>query len=122
MISKKIPAYIGLLLVNDSEPAAETGYARIPLGDVAIPDIPGLPFQNQIVFEDVKNPGYGDVAAVALFCKPQDSEPLWVWKLPTPVNVHEGVIPAIVNGQLIRGVEVKAEIYLQSADICGAGN
>lgn len=121
MITKTIPAYIGLLRTDGNEPSSESGYARVAMGNVAIPDIPGLLLRGQIVFNDVIAPGYGDIAAVALFQESENSPALWVWSLPSPVDVHEGVIPAIVNGQFIRGREVQAKVYLQSKDLCGTG-
>lgn len=111
----KIPVHIGLR-VSGKEPPAESGYSRIPLGDMNILDVPTLLKDRQIVFNDVTAPGYGLVTDICAF--DQDGELLYIWPLPEPVDVHEGVVPGIVDGRLIRGLDVSAQVIASLKDAC----
>ena len=37
-------------------------------------------------------------------------------QMPEPVNVHEGTIPVIYQGRLLLGIDVSANIILESAN------
>lgn len=114
---RKISVYAGLL-VSDKEPAAETGYSRVGLGDISILDIPWLLKDRQIIFQNVATPGYGLVTEIAAFDAPEGGELLYTWPLPESVDVHEGVIPGIVDGRLIRGLDVSAQVIASLKDAC----
>ena len=113
-------SYIGLLRADGTEPPEKSGYARAALGEVDIWDIPTIPSQRQIVFPEVRDPGYGVITAYVLFnCPEVDAPPLYIWPLPEPVNVHMGTVPVIHNGPLLLGVDVTANIVIQSAELGG---
>lgn len=111
--------YIGLLRADGSEPSALSGYQRIYTGEAPLPQIPELVSQNQIAFDAVTAPGYGGITAIAAFRTQQDGDPVWEQQLPMALDIHEGVIPFIFKGQLVRGLEVQAQVIMQSDDLCG---
>lgn len=53
--------------------------------------------------------GHNIVNAVALFDCETGGDPLKVFHLPHPVDVHAGVTPFLHNGELMRGIEIHAE-------------
>lgn len=108
--------YIGLLRHDGTEPPRESGYRRIP---VQVPENERILPGRQIVFPDVTAPGYGVIAMAAAYEDEEDREPLGVQLFPEALDVHEGVVPVIYNGTLYRGVEVQAQVTMQSADMCG---
>lgn len=120
-MSKKITAYISLLRADGSEPEISSGYARACIGEVDLLEIPVLLRNRQIPFPDVLPPGYGNIASIAVTDQETEGEALWIWPLPEPLDVHPGVTPVIFDGKLYRGVEVKAQIMLKSADMCSTG-
>lgn len=112
---RKIPIYVGLL-VSGKEPPAESGYSRVRLYDVDILDVPTLLKDRQIVFPDVTAPGYGPVTDICAF--DEGGELLYTWQLPEPVDVHERVVPAILDGRLVRGMDVSAQVIASLKDAC----
>ena len=118
-MNKTTSVYIGLLRADGSEPPALSGYKRIHAGETELSQIPDLVSRNQICFDDVAAPGYGEISAVAAFRTQQDESPVWAQQLPVPLDIHEGVIPFVFKGQLMRGLEVQAQVIMQSADLCG---
>lgn len=112
---RKIPVYVGLL-VSDKEPPAESGYSRVRLEDVDILDVPTLLKDRQIVFPDVTAPGYGLVTDICAF--DEGGELLYTWPLPESVDIHEGVVPAILDGRLVRGMDVSAQVIASLKDAC----
>ena len=113
---RKITAYMGLFRGDGAEPPREAGYERVCLGEVEILDIPALPVREQIVFSDVTAPGWGLVSGFWVFDRAEGGGPLYIWDLPEPVNVHEGTIPVIYQGRLLLGIDVSANIILESAN------
>ena len=118
MITKKVPIYIGLARADFTEPTAESGYTRICLGTYSLQEITNCLENKQIVFNEVRSPGYGHIAHMLLYLESEGSEPFYIWNVQPAIDVHEGVTPAIFNGHLIRGIEVQAEIILNSNDLC----
>lgn len=110
--------YIGLLRADMTEPCAESGYAR---AEVPCANLRDLYCGRQIVFPDVKAPGYGVITSVAVYDKKNDGMVVDAWNLPAPQDVHEGVVPLLYNGVLYRGMEVQARVELGSMDLCGTG-
>ena len=107
-------AYIGLLRADLTEPCKESGYKRVLVECKNILD----PFTGQqIVFPDVSMPGYGEIHCVATFDRQFGGEALHIWNLPHVRDVHPDVVPVIYNGDLLMGMEVKAEVILNSADL-----
>lgn len=108
--------YAGLLRLDGTEPPQESGYRRIPVPGAKLPN---ALFGRQIVFPDVTAPGYGVVDKITVYV--DESAPMYLasWDLPEPLDVHEGVIPIIANGRLLRGLEMQAQVTMQSADLCG---
>lgn len=104
--------YMGLLRADGSEPSRQSGYERMCAGEVLIYDIPGIPNDRDIVFNEVADPGYGNICAYAAFDAPVGGEALYLWELPQPVYCHTGTIPFIHKGVLYRGLDVSAQITL----------
>ena len=119
---RKITAYMGLLCGDGTEPDADAGYSRARVGEVSVLDILALPTEHQIVFNEITAPGCGLVSAYGAFEAPAGGEPLCIWTLPDPVNVHEGTIPVIYQGRLLLGIDVSANIILQSENAAGVAN
>lgn len=115
---EKHSVFVGLLRADGSEPSALSGYKRIPAGESEFSKIPEVVSRQQIIFDDVQAPGYGEITAIAVYHKQESGRPVWLQELPAAVDVHEGVIPIIVRGQLLRGLEVQAQVTMQSADLC----
>ena len=109
--------YIGLLRHDGTEPPREAGYRRVLVTNAACGSILS---GRQIVFPEVTAPGYGVIAMAASYEDEKDREPLGIQLFPNALDVHEGVVPVIHDGTLYRGMEVKAEVILNSADIFGA--
>ena len=104
--------YIGLLRADGSEPPRESGYARVPMGDVDVWGIAKAATGDDHIFPDVLAPGWGEITAYAVYIAPEGGEKLLTWQLPKSVNCHAGTIPVIHNGKLLLGVDVSAEIKL----------
>lgn len=117
-----ITAYIGLLGPSGKEPCPESGYSRVKLGDADLWDAPKLLDGNQLVFDEATAPGYGLISMISLYNAPEGDQPLYIWVLDEPVDVHAGVIPAVVNGRLIRGVDVSAQVIASLKDSCAVGS
>ena len=93
--------YIGLL--NGShEPDSSTGYARVK-GELS-----------QVLAFDADK-GYGMITHIALFDAAEGGKPLKTIELPEPVDCHDGVIPLVHNGKLLRGLDVTAHVTLKTA-------
>lgn len=88
--------YVGLL-IGSKEPPYSKGYARV-CGD----------FEQTLTFP--VSSGYGLVTSIALFENEIGGVPTKVVELPQPVDCHDGVIPIIHNRQLLRGLDVTAQI------------
>lgn len=115
---RKIPVYLGLLGVGMEEPLPETGYIRVPAGEVDLWEAPTMLEGRQFVFPDVKAPGYGRIFCIGLYNAQVGGDLLYTWDIPELVDVHEGVIPAVVDGRLIRGVDVSAQVIVSLKDAC----
>lgn len=118
MICAKIPGYVGLLRADGSEPPAASGYKRVFVENMKLTNHALTLSDKQIVFDDVTAPGYGEITAIAVYLNQHDVEPAFLIEFPA-VEIHEGIIPLIVNNQLLRGMEVQAQVIMQSADLCG---
>lgn len=110
MCDRKFEGYIGLLGVGLEEPLPATGYKRTAAGAFDIWQAPNLLRGRQFVFPEVKAPGYGFIFCIGLFNAPTGGELLYTWDLPEKVDMHEGVVPGIIDGRLIRGVDVSAQV------------
>lgn len=105
-----VDGYIGLLNTGLTEPPVETGYKRISAGRVNLWEAQSLLEGKQFVFPDVAAPGYGHIFCIGLFDAEQNGNLLYFWPLKESVDVHTGVTPGIVNGQLLRGIDVSAQV------------
>lgn len=114
-----VNVYLALLRADGTEPESESGYERADLGLYDIVSKPDIFGGRQIVFPDVREPGYGMISAVALCDRKIDGNYLKVWRFSSEQNCHAGVVPVIYNGQLYRGMEVQAKVTMNSADLCG---
>ena len=112
---KKITAYIGLFRSDGTEPLARAGYARACAGEMDLWDMPKIPYQQKIVFDDVLAPGWGHITEYRLYDTPEGGEALYIWYLPAPVHAHPDTIPIVHEGRLLLGVDVSAKIILKSA-------
>ena len=111
--------YIGLQYSDGTEPAG-AGYERIPVDAAGqLPyDLRGL----QIAYPEVTSPGYGLIASIAAYCHETGGDALQVWPLECPLDVHQGVVPVIWNGRLMRGVEMQVvPVSVAPVAVCGAG-
>lgn len=113
---RKRTVYVALL-ASAQEPGPETGYARAPVEDVDILDVPYMLDDRQIVFNDVVMP-YGLIDSVAAYDAPEGGELLYTWPLPEPVDIHEGVVPAILDGRLVKGMDVSAQVIASLNEAC----
>lgn len=113
--------YIALLRADGTEPDAWTGYERICAGEAASEALPSFLQGKQIVFPDVRAPGYGMIHAMAACDKKTGGSILYRWPMETAMDVHQGVVPVIHNGKLWRGVEAKAKITVCPSAACRAG-
>ena len=104
--------YIGLLRADGSEPPRESGYARVPMGTSDVWGIAKAATEEQHIFPDVPEPGWGEITAYAVYDAPEGGNIMLMFGLPEPVNCHAGTIPFIHNGRLLLGVDVSAEIKL----------
>lgn len=94
---------IGLLL-ESREPDSSTGYTRVE-GDI-----------NHTVVFPVSS-GYGVITHIGIFDSINGGAVLEKIKLPEPVDCHEGVVPIVHHGKLLRGIDVTAKVKLKSADL-----
>lgn len=106
--------YVGLLTKGHVEPDAVTGYARVCVEGEKVPEFDDL----SVLFREASAPGYGDVTHIAIFDADGGDAPIIVRELPEPVNVHEGVVPIITAGKLLRGLAVSATVQLTAAGDC----
>lgn len=97
--------YIGLLKADGSEPTPENGYHRVAATDISI-------------FPDSINDGYGIICSAAYFDAPEGGAVIGTANLPVPVDCHAGVTPIFKDGNLLRGVAVRAEVLCNSGDAC----
>lgn len=109
-----VTAYIGLMGPGGQEPPAETGYCRVGIGEVDLWEAPRLLTGRQIVFNEIKAPGYGRIYSIGMYNAPEGGELLYVWDVPENMDFHAGVIPAILDGRLVRGLEVSMEILMST--------
>ena len=117
-----INAYIGLLRSDGTEPDKASGYRRTCIGEISrATAVPTLLLEYQVVFPDVTAPGYGVIAAAALYDREEGGEPLYAWNLPEALDVHQGVVPVIHKGRLWRGVEAKATVCVRPNAQSGIG-
>ena len=105
--------YLGLLDKEGREPDRALGYSRCSVGNVEIWDIPMWPENNMAVFNEVTS-SYGDIHAYCMYDCAEGGEPLYIWPVKEPLDIHEGVIPIINNGRLMRGVDVSIRFELES--------
>lgn len=85
----------------------ESDYGRVYTDE--FDHVPELDEFREFLLHPAVDGGYGLVNAVALYGCETGGEPLKVFCLPEPVDVHAGVIPFLHGGKLMRGVEVRAE-------------
>lgn len=117
-----VNGYIGLLGNDLTEPPKESGYKRVPSGDVNLLENTDFLKGRQFVFPEVTSPGYGQIFCAALYDAEKDGNILYIWPLPQSVDVHEGVIPGLINGQLLRGIDVSSEVIVKLAESISAAN
>lgn len=117
-MSKMTSVYIGFLNERGNEPHPNSGYKRVLIGNADQEELLNFVLEKKIAFPKAEKPGYGDIAAIAAYSEENGGYAMGKWFLPEPVNIHDGVIPLIINGNLYRGLEVEAKITMQSADMC----
>ena len=117
-----VDGYLGLLGVGLVEPSKDTGYVRVPVGKVNLWEAVKLLVGQQFAFPEVKAPGYGYIICIGLFNAAESGELMYMWPVKELVDVHEGVIPGVVNGQLVRGVDVSAEVLAKLEEAISATN
>lgn len=115
-----IKAYIGLLHTDGTEPVKASGYRRTYIGETE-KTLAQILAENQVVFPDVTAPGYGMIAAAALYDCGEGGEPEDTHSFKTALDVHEGVVPVIHQGNLWRGVDVKAKVTVCPGAMSGIG-
>lgn len=115
-----INTYIGLLRADGTEPDKASGYRRTYIGKTE-EELPGILAERQVVFPDVTAPGYGIIAAAALYDREEGGDPMDTWQFPEALDVHEGVVPVIHKGRLWRGVEAKATVCVRPNAQSGIG-
>ena len=111
--------YIGLLRKDGTEPDAKSGYRRLCAGIYDIVSKPEIFGGKQFAFPTVTEPGYGEIASVAICEKEYGGKFLRVWDFKAAQDCHTGVIPVIYNGNLYRGMEVQAKVNMNTADYVG---
>ena len=111
--------YLGLLRVDGNEPQATSGYKRVYIGEITRELLLELMNNHQTAFPVAIAEGYGVIQAIVAYAGSESKEMIEKWDLPEPVDVHKDVIPFIFRGTLYRGLEIQAEICLQSDDLCG---
>lgn len=109
-----IDLHIALLRADGSEPPRDSGYARSPAGEVGIWDLAKVATQEDHIFPDVPEPGWGEITAYAAYDAPEGGNLMLMFGLPKPVNCHAGTIPVIHKGRLLLGVDVTANIELHT--------
>lgn len=117
-MTKTFTAYISLHRADGTEPVSASGYTRACMGEVDVWDVPELPRKHNIVFNEVMDPGFGCITEYRLYNRPEGGEALFIWTLPEPVNTHAGTIPVIRDGRLLLGMDVSAQILMNSASQC----
>lgn len=85
----------------------ESNYGRVCTDE--FDHVPELDEFREFLLHPAVDGGYGLVNAVALYGCETGGDPLKVFQLPHPVDVHAGVIPFLHNGELMRGIEIHAE-------------
>lgn len=93
--------FIGLLC-GDHEPDPSSGYARVE------------GYLTQTLAFNTSS-GYGMVTHIALYDDAEGGEPLKTIELPEPVDVHDGVIPIIHEGKLLRGIDITAKLKIHTS-------
>lgn len=111
--------YIGLLRSDGTEPNNSSGYQRISV--VSEDALHKILEEKQIVYPDVKAPGYGVVVAAAGYSQKEGGIPIVLWNFPESLDIHHGVVPVIYKGKLYRGVDIKATAVLQQNTNCRGG-
>lgn len=114
---RNITVYIGLFRSDGTEPLPKAGYTRACLGEMDILDVPQAPQGRDIVFDDVTAPGWGHITEYRAYDCPEGGEALYIWPLSAPVHAHPETIPVIHDGRLLLGVDVSANIILQSVHV-----
>lgn len=109
--------YIALLRPDGTEPPPETGYRRAKVGVCDLVSAKDIFNGRDIVFPDVKPPGYGVIDAMAVFDRETGGNFIADYTFPNAWDCYAGVVPVIHNGQLYRGVEVQAKVNMNSADL-----
>ena len=120
MSTRKITAYMALRRADGSEPHEAPSYRRVYIDDVTLPEVPLIPYNRQIAFDDVAEPGYGTITHYCLFDCPTGGEPLWVWPINSPMNAKEGTVPLVHYGKFLLGVDVSASVAVSLQDTCAA--
>jgi len=109
--------YIGLQRCDGTEPAG-AGYRRIIVSGTG--QLPYALRGQQIAFPAVSSPGYGIITAIAAYGQATGGEALQVWPMECPVDVHQGVVPVIWDGKLLRGVEMQVKsVSVVPTAVCG---
>lgn len=116
MCNKKIPAWLGLLQAGCVEPDSTAGYARVYMGEIDLWSIPFALQDQQFVFNEVQHPGYGTVHMLGMYSAPEYGDLLYIWDLPEAVQLHEGVVPGVLDGKLVRGMDVSAHVLMQLSE------
>ena len=104
--------YIALLRADGTEPPKESGYTRVLMGEVGVWDLAKAATQEDHIFSDVLEPGWGKITAYAVYDAPEGGNLMLMFGLPKPINCHVGTIPVIHKGRLLLGVDVSASIKL----------
>ena len=115
-----VNGYIGLMGDGFEEPPIEAGYRRVHSGEMNLWEAPTFLNDHQFVFPEATTPGYGNVFCVGLFNAEQAGELLYIWPLHEEVDVHEGVVPGLINGKLLRGIDVSAEVVAKLEEAIAA--
>lgn len=115
-MKQRITAYIGLRRKDGSEPPEASGYTRASVGEINIWDLPGVLVPITAAFSEVSSPGYGVICDIALFDCRDGGMPMWVFPQQKKLDYHAGVIPFVRELTLYRGMDVSAQIKLETVN------